>query len=160
MAAIDLRAISTRIIACPKCETSYPLALAQNVDLGFRYVRGLRQVSAEALVRERRRSIFADINDRVRRVPELQKPELVTRSELGALNSLGERIHRRSALWQVERASRPVGPLLESVPELAEIAPLRQMNDKESLVADFHGSGMTTGPHPMSYYGARLDSMN
>jgi error-prone DNA polymerase len=28
------------------------------------------------------------------------------------------------------------------------------------LVADFHGSGMTAGPHPMSYCRARLDSMN
>ena len=128
--------------------------------IGFRYVRGLRQASADALVRERRSTIFTDINDLVRRVPELQKPELVTLSEIGALNSLGEKIHRRSALWQVERASRPVGPLLESVPELAETSPLRQMSDEERLVADFHGSGMTAGPHPMSYCRARLDSMN
>src|SRR5438876_8340166 len=27
------------------------------------------------------------------------------------------------------------------------------------LVADFHGSGMTAGPHPMSYCRARLDSL-
>jgi error-prone DNA polymerase len=130
-----------------------------NLRIGFRYVRGLRQASAEALVRERRSSIFTDINDLVRRVPELQKPELVTLSEIGALNSLGERIHRRSALWQVERAAHPVGPLLESIPELTETSPLRQMNDEERLVADFHGSGMTAGPHPMSYCRARLDSM-
>lgn len=128
--------------------------------IGFRYVRGLRQASAEALVRERRSSIFADINDLVRRVPELQKPELVTLSQIGALNSLGERIHRRSALWQVERACRPVGPLLESIPEQAKSSPLRKMNDEERLVADFHGSGMTVGPHPMSYCRTRLDSMN
>jgi error-prone DNA polymerase len=101
-----------------------------------------------------------DINDLVRRVPELQKPELVTLSEIGALNSLGERIHRRSALWQVERASRRVGPLLESIAELSETSPLQRMSDEERLVADFHGSGMTAGPHPMSYCRARLDSMN
>ena len=131
-----------------------------SLRIGFRYVRGLRQASAEALVRERRSSIFTDINDLVRRVPELQKPELVTLSEIGALNSLGERIHRRSALWQVERASRRVGPLLESIAELPEASPLQQMSDQERLVADFHGSGMTAGPHPMSYCRARLDSMN
>ena len=132
----------------------------QSLRIGFRYVRGLRQASAEALVRERRSSIFTDINDLVRRVPELQKPELVTLSEIGALNSLGERIHRRSALWQVERASRRVGPLLESIAELPEASPLQQMSDEERLVADFHGSGMTAGPHPMSYCRARLDAMN
>jgi error-prone DNA polymerase len=132
----------------------------QSLRIGFRYVRGLRQASAEAFVRERRSSIFRDINDLVRRVPELQKQELVTLSEIGALNSLGERIHRRSALWQVERDSRRVGPLLESIAELPEASPLQQMSDQERLVADFHGSGMTAGPHPMSYCRARLDSMN
>jgi error-prone DNA polymerase len=132
----------------------------RSLRIGFRYVRGLRKASAEGLVRERRSSIFADINDLVRRIPELQKPELVTLSEIGALNSLGERIHRRSALWQVERASRSVGPLLESIPELPETSPLQQMSDQERLIADFHGSGMTAGPHPMSYCRVRLDSMN
>jgi error-prone DNA polymerase len=132
----------------------------QSLRIGFRYVRGLRQTSAEVLVRERRSSVFTDINDLVRRVPELQKPELVTLSEIGALNFLGERIHRRSALWQVERASRRVGPLLESIAELPEASPLQQMSDPERLIADFHGSGMTAGPHPMSYCRAQLDSMN
>src|SRR5438034_3056032 len=33
------------------------------------------------------------------------------------------------------------------------------MTDEERLVADFHGSGMTAGPHPMSYCRARLDSL-
>jgi len=32
-----------------------------------------------------------------------------------------------------------------------ELSPLRQMTDEERLVADFHGSGMSTGPHPMTY---------
>ena len=26
------------------------------------------------------------------------------------------------------------------------------MTADESLVADFHGTGMTTGPHPMAYH--------
>src|SRR5437667_12470931 len=32
-----------------------------------------------------------------------------------------------------------------------ELSPLRQMTDEERLVTDFHGSGMSTGPHPMTY---------
>src|SRR2546429_6285179 len=47
----------------------------------------------------------------------LQKAELVTLSEIGALNSLGSGVHRRTALWQVERAARPAGPLLDAIPE-------------------------------------------
>src|SRR5437762_9395639 len=117
--------------------------------IGFRYVRGLRQAAAEALVRQRQVCPFAGIEDLVKRVPELRKSELVTLSEIGALNGLGRKIHRRSALWQVERAARPAGRLLESIPEQADASPLQQMTDEERLVADFHGSGMTAGPHPM-----------
>src|SRR5437667_238123 len=119
--------------------------------IGFRYVRGLRQTAADNVVSERQKRPFEGIDDLVRRVPELQKAELVTLSEIGALNSLGSGVHRRTALWQVERAARPAGPLLDAIPEQMELSPLRQMTDEERLVADFHGSGMSTGPHPMTY---------
>jgi error-prone DNA polymerase len=119
--------------------------------IGFRYVRGMRQAVAERVVSERRASPFGGIEDLVRRVPELQKAELVTLSEIGALNSLGKGTHRRTALWQVERAARSAGPLLDVIPEQLELSPLREMTDEERLVADFHGSGMTTGPHPLTY---------
>ena len=55
-------------------------------------------------------------------------------------------LHRRDALWQVERAVRPSGPLLESQPEPDERSPLTPMNHEERLVADFHGTGLTVGP--------------
>ena len=119
--------------------------------MGFRYVRGLRQAVADKIAAERQRRPFEGIADLVHRVPELQKSELVTLSEIGALNSLRKGIDRRTALWQVERAARPAGPLLDAIPEQMEWSPLRPMTDEERLVADFHGSGMSTGPHPMSY---------
>jgi len=119
--------------------------------IGFRYVRGLRQTAADKIVSEKQKRPFEGIDDLVRRVPELQKAELVTLSEIGALNSLGRGVHRRSALWQVERAARLAGPLLDAIPEQMELSPLREMTDEERLVADFHGSGMSTGPHPMTY---------
>jgi error-prone DNA polymerase len=119
--------------------------------IGFRYVRGLRQTAADKIVSERQKRPFEGIDDLVRRVPKLQKAELVTLSEIGALNSLGRGMHRRTALWQVERAARLAGPLLDAIPEQMELSPLRQMTDEERLVADFHGSGMSTGPHPMTY---------
>jgi error-prone DNA polymerase len=119
--------------------------------IGFRYVRGLRQTAARKIVSERQKRPFEGIDDLVRRVPELQKAELVTLSEIGALNSLGRGVHRRTALWQVERAARLAGPLLDAIPEQMELSPLGQMTDEERLIADFHGSGMSTGPHPMTY---------
>ena len=122
-----------------------------SLRIGFRYVRGMRQAAAERIVSDRQKCPVEGIEDLTRRVPEVQKAELVTLSEIGALKFLGNGIHRRSALWQVERAARPGWPLLDTIPEQLELSPLRQMTDEERLVADFHGASLSTGPHPMSY---------
>jgi error-prone DNA polymerase len=154
--------------------------------LGLRYVRGLREDAAQALVRERTHAPFTSIHDLTRRLPELRKDELTTLAEIGALNSVASseppvpsnknfaptsgsaptekgsrnsvpgtryspQLHRRDALWQVERAARGTGPLLEKLPEPDTPSPLQQMNYEERLVADFHGTGLTVGPHPMAY---------
>jgi error-prone DNA polymerase len=68
-------------------------------------------------------------------------------------------LHRRDALWQVERAVRTSGPLLEQLPEPDSPSPLQPMNHEERLVADFHGTGMTVGPHPMAYRRDWLNAM-
>ncbi len=62
-----------------------------------------------------------------------------------------QRLHRRDALWQVERAVRFAGPLLEGIPESDTASPLAPMTPEERLVADFRGAGLTVGPHPMAY---------
>jgi error-prone DNA polymerase len=67
--------------------------------------------------------------------------------------------HRRDALWQVERAVRHSGPLLDELPEPDVKSPLRPMNREERLVADFRGTGMTVGPHPMAYHRARMEAL-
>jgi error-prone DNA polymerase len=167
--------------------------LAPALRLGLRYVRGLRQEAAQALVRERARAPFTSIHDLTQRVPELRKDELTTLAEIGALNAvastqyrvpsktfaipsseltrgmvasrnpkLGTRysqLHRRDALWQVERAVRGSGPLLEKLPEPDSPSPLKPMNYEERLVADFHGTGLTVGPHPMAYRREWLTAM-
>ena len=66
------------------------------------------------------------------------------------------KLHRRDALWQVERAARFAGPLLDGIPESDTPSPLAQMSAEERLVADFHGTGLTVGPHPMAYRRADL----
>ena len=147
--------------------------------LGLRYARGLREEVAQTLVREGNCAPFVSIHDLVRRVPELRKDELNTLAEIGALNSIGisQRqgsdseignrksemgnlfFHRRDALWQVERAVRNAGPLLEEFPEPDSKSPLRAMNHEERLVADFRGTGMTVGPHPMAYHRSKMQTM-
>jgi error-prone DNA polymerase len=153
--------------------------------MGLRYVHGLREEASRALTLERMRAPFASIHDLTRRVPELRKDELTTLAEIGALNSVSSfeflvsrksagneashskpetrnsklPLHRRDALWQVERAVRPSGPLLEQNAEPDERSPLAPMNHEERLVADFHGTGLTVGPHPMAYRRAWLNAM-
>jgi error-prone DNA polymerase len=72
---------------------------------------------------------------------------------------IGNSLHRRHALWQVERAVRSSGPLLDHLPEPDLPSPLQPMNHEERLVADFHGTGLTTGPHPMAYRREWLKAM-
>jgi error-prone DNA polymerase len=56
--------------------------------LGLRYVRGLHEEAAQALVRQRNLAPFISIRNLVHRVPELRKDELNTLAEIGALNEI------------------------------------------------------------------------
>jgi error-prone DNA polymerase len=67
-------------------------------------------------------------------------------------------IHRRDALWQVERVARDAGPLYETLEETGG-SPLEAMNLNERLNADLHGTGITIGRHPMAHQRASLDTM-
>jgi len=147
------------------------------VRIGMRYVRGLRKETAEQIMRERRLRKVTSIDELKRRIPNMQKVELRALAEVGALNFLSEecRVHRRNALWQVERALRRPGPLLEKVnndgdanipiasgmkqgTELSELAesPLLRMTTEERLAADSHGTGLTVGRHPLAYHRENL----
>jgi error-prone DNA polymerase len=236
--------------------------------LGLRYVRGMREEAAQALVAARRMRPFASIDELVRRVPELRSTELTTLAEIGALNSIGNRwtpaevagsvasgqwsvasessqfsvlgsqndanahlseghgfsraetaafdnchpertsvregsavplaaddpiaeranpfvtnddwpkrmpaqrppfgnsairqfgnsFHRRDALWQIACSTRRSGPLLDELDQPDTSSPLARMTNEERLVADFHGTGLTIGSHPMRYRRAALDA--
>src|SRR5262249_37249259 len=67
--------------------------------------------------------------------------------------------HRRDALWNASAAANPAGTLLENIPEPDRKSPLRMMTHEERLIADFRGTGMTVGAHPMAYHRARMDQL-
>jgi error-prone DNA polymerase len=111
---------------------------------------------------------FLSLDDLIARTG-LRRDEVVTLADIGALNSFG--YDRRSALWQAERAVRPGGQMFTTInAETGEIAeesdveisaysaasalevtcPLRPMTEAERLVADYSGTGMTIGRHPMA----------
>jgi error-prone DNA polymerase len=145
--------------------------------LGMRYASGLRAAVAQEIVRERSIRPFLSIDDLEHRVPAIQKMELTTLAKIGALNFITSQkgFHRRDALWQVERTARHAGPLLETLEESSDlihenvsmenenntipasaISPLEPMTAGERLIADFNGTGMTVGPHPMGYHRKRM----
>jgi error-prone DNA polymerase len=153
--------------------------------LGLCYARGLREEVGRQIVRERVLRPFSSIEDLKLRVPWIRKVELTALAQIGALNFIdGEhKIHRRDALWQIERIAKQTGPLLEHAgnsannddgadfaesrakfnprtnPSSSSVimqSPLQAMTPEERLVADFNGTGMTVGPHPMGYHRQKM----
>jgi error-prone DNA polymerase len=133
-----------------------------SLRIGFNYARGMRSSSVEALLTERDlHGAFASVDDLAIRVSALNRKELVLLARVGALNPLDRVEHRRDALWQVEEADRPVGPLLRGVAQTtSQTTPLAAMTTDERLTADYAGVGLTTGPHPMAYSRETLRAEN
>lgn len=128
------------------------------VRLGLRYVKGLSQQSGEAIVRARAASELIGIDDLHIRVPELRKDELRKLAAVGALNFI-QSATRRDALWQVERVTRDAGELYEGLLEKDGNSPLQQMALTERVDADFRGTGLTIGKHPVAYHRVELNKL-
>ena len=134
-------------------------ALPHCLRLGLRYAKGLRETTAHAILQARP---FSSIDDLALRVPELRKDEINRLAEIGALNSLDRsapKTHRRDALWQTQRAILPVGPLLEPLEETGAPSPLSPMSTEERLWADYRGTGLTVGKHPMAHRRAEMNAL-
>lgn len=107
---------------------------------------------------------FRSLDDFIDRTG-VRRDELATLAEIGALNAFG--YDRRTALWQIEEACRAQGELFkqETAPSHAgdggqrgDVAsgPLPAMTPVERVIADYQGTGLTIGPHPMSFRRAEL----
>src|SRR2546426_136938 len=111
--------------------------------LGLRYVRGLRERAARALLQARDERPFGSIHDLARRA-HLERDELETLAAIGALAPLGGT--RRANLWTAA-VSHP-RPLFADPPR--EPRPLSEMTDVERPAADYAGTSGTLGRHPMA----------
>ena len=134
------------------------------VRLGLRFVKGLRERAARALVAARATRPFTSPRELAARA-ELTREEMTTLASIGALASLGGT--RRANLWRVSEphpgplfaiAESPTATDLANVARAAQVAdaapghPLRDMNALERLTADYAGTGVTLGPHPMALW--------
>ena len=138
------------------------------IRLGLRIVRGLNETNARRLLAERKTAPFTSLEDFKRRV-RLNKEELRTLAEIGALNCFAA--HRRDAMWEAETEIREgelfVSAMSQSVSKSAGEkagahsgsvthrfsdslhSPLPPMDLLERLRADFAGTHLTIGRHPM-----------
>jgi error-prone DNA polymerase len=124
--------------------------------LGLNYAKGLRKQFGEAIVNARQRDgLFRSAEDFALRIPSLSRKEFTLLAYIGALNKVGDIEHRRDALWQVAYAGKAEGPLLQqdwnSQRDESNSRPLLQMNTEERIIADYAGTGLTVGKHPMFY---------
>jgi error-prone DNA polymerase len=126
------------------------------IRLGLRYVRGLREETGKRIEAVPASPRFASI-DAIARTAGLSQEDMRTLAEIGALAPFGG--DRRTALWQAEAAGRGAGPLLsgdegEKTPGV--FSPLPPMSLVDRVAADYAGTGLTIGPHPMALIRASL----
>ena len=157
----DARRHSLRVRPIDVQVSDWPCTLEHEADgslslrLGLGYARGLRRQAAEAIVASRASGgIFTSGEDLAQRVSLLHRRELTLLAGIGALNGIEGIAHRRDALWQIARAGKPEGPLLRQQSawlQVEEAQPLASMTAAERLVADYSGTGLTVGRHPMQF---------
>jgi error-prone DNA polymerase len=123
-----------------------------SVRLGLLFVQGLRGEVGKRIPGTR----YASLEDLIA-ATGLRREELATLAEVGALNSFG--YDRRTALWQIERAVRPRGDLLaRGGPDDHHASPLATMTPIERVMADYEGTGLTIGTHPMTFRRPQLQA--
>jgi error-prone DNA polymerase len=151
--------------------SDWPCTIEQDgsIRLGLLHVHGLNTERGKALVATRvKAGKFRTIDDLAERTG-LRQDELRTLAEIGALASFGG--DRRSALWQADHAARPPGELFlenkkidarkiptrhrEPVAPVEPVepesqSPLPTMTLPERIAADYAGTGLTIGAHPMA----------
>jgi len=138
--------VKIRPVAVQESDWLCSLEADDAIRLGLVMVRGMDRATGHRIAAERKTRPFASLEDFRRRV-EPDRPALRVLSRIGALNGLVD--HRRDGLWKSAlplRADDLPGFHLEN----DQPTPLPVMNAFERLEADFSGTGVTTGRHPMA----------
>ncbi len=122
------------------------------VRIGLKYIKGLRQEAAEAIVARRNADgSYQSVEDLVGRVPVINKKEIRALSLAGALN-FGKQVHRRQALWQSELAIQPNGELFaKAKSEEGNADFIKSMTEWQAMESDLRTMAITVGKHPMAF---------
>ncbi|VVM04768.1 partial DNA polymerase III subunit alpha, partial [Methylacidimicrobium cyclopophantes] len=139
------RGIRFRAISVLSSEDSCTILEDGSIRLGLRMARGLSVGARGRILAARAEAPFASLEEFRQRVP-MSRRELRLLAALGAFQGLAS--HRREALWRIERPLFPE-ELFPRRPE--DPSPLSPMTQSERLRADYAGTGITLGSHPMAY---------
>jgi error-prone DNA polymerase len=146
------RGVKFRPICVGRSDVLCRIEADDSIRLGLNYVQALPHDKAAEVVRQRQARAFTGQGDFLTRVP-LNKSERRVLAKIGALNALSR--HRRTALWEVESLFDEEDLFSSEGIEPRE-APLSPMNPLERLQADYDGTRVTTGPHPMSFLRSQM----
>ncbi len=121
--------------------------------MGLRYVTGLREEIGLRIESERARLPFDSIADLTARVGPNRR-EIDALAYAGAFASFG--LARRDAMWNAAAVERDPASLLAGVKPRDDEVPLASMSPIDETLADYAATGLTTGPHLMTYLRADL----
>jgi error-prone DNA polymerase len=116
--------------------------------MGLRYVTGLREEIGLRIESERARRQFDSIADLTARVGPNRR-ELDALAYAGAFASFG--LARRDAMWNAAAVERDPSSLLAGTKPRDGEVPLASMSPIDETLADYAATGLTTGPHLMTY---------
>jgi error-prone DNA polymerase len=122
--------------------------------MGLRYVTGLREEIGLRIESERARRQFDSIADLTARVGPNRR-ELDALAYAGAFASFG--LARRDAMWNAAAVERDPASLLAGVKPRDSEAPLASMSPIDETLADYAATGLTAGPHLMTYLRSDLN---
>lgn len=145
---LDAKRRGVQIRPVDVCESDWLCTIGEDdsLRLGLCYVRGLSSAEGQRIVAERQKLPFFTLADFQLRTA-LSKSTLRALAKIGALTELSD--HRRDAQWRVE-VMRDPGDLFAHAESAVQL-PLLPMDAVERTRADYSGTGLTTGPHPMAH---------
>jgi error-prone DNA polymerase len=123
--------------------------------MGLRYVTGLREEIGLRVESERARRQFDSIADLTARVGPNRR-ELDAIAYAGAFAAFG--LARRDAMWNAAAVERDPKSLLAGVTPRDGDVPLASMSPIDETLADYAATGLTAGPHLMTYLRADLNA--
>jgi error-prone DNA polymerase len=127
-------------------------SLSSAVRIGLAYVKSVGSEDAQALVAERdANGPFLGVGDLARRAP-LDARELEALLRSGACDCWGK---RRDLLWELGLALRPKTvrehvQLTLALDPTAATPELRDLTDWERMLADYAGTSLSVGTHPLT----------